>query len=43
MPSPYNYPPQESLVQHFSTAHVDELEERVNQLMEARRVHTQPP
>jgi Zn-finger protein len=29
-------------VQHFSTAHVDDLEERVNQLMVARHAHTQP-
>ena len=43
MPSSYNHPPQESLVQHFSTAHIDDLEERSNQLMVARRAHTQPP
>jgi hypothetical protein len=36
MPSSYIHPPQESLVQHFSTAHFDDLEERVNQLMAAR-------
>jgi hypothetical protein len=40
MPSLYNHPPQESLVQHFPTTHVDDLEERVNQLMEARHAHT---
>jgi hypothetical protein len=40
MPSSYNHPPQESLVQHFSTAHIDDLEERVNQLMAARHAHT---
>jgi hypothetical protein len=28
-------------VQHFSTAHIDDLEERVNQLMAARHAHTQ--
>jgi hypothetical protein len=43
MPSSYNHPPQESLVQHFPTAHFDDLEERVNQLMAARHAHTQPP
>jgi hypothetical protein len=43
MPSLYNHPPQESLVLHFSTAHFDDLEERVNQLMAARHAHTQPP
>jgi hypothetical protein len=43
MPSSYNPPPQVSLVQHFSTAHIDDLEERVNQLMVARHAHTQPP
>jgi hypothetical protein len=42
MPSSYNHPPQESLVQHFLTAHIDDLEERVNQLMAARHAHTQP-
>jgi hypothetical protein len=36
MPSLYNHPPQESLVQHFPSAHFDDLEERVNQLMVAR-------
>jgi hypothetical protein len=41
MPSSYNLPPQESLVQYFLTAHIDDLEERVNQLMAARRTHTQ--
>jgi hypothetical protein len=30
-------------VQHFPTAHIDDLEERVNQLMAARRANTQPP
>jgi hypothetical protein len=30
-------------VQHFPTAHIDDLEERVNQLMAARRAYTQPP
>ena len=43
MPLSYNHPPQESLVQHFLTAHVDFLEERLNQLMTARHAHTQPP
>jgi hypothetical protein len=43
MPSSYNPPPQESLVQHFSTAHIDDLEERANQLMVARCSHTQLP
>ena len=43
MPSLYNHPPQESLVQHFPTAHIDDLEERVNQLMAARHAHTQSP
>ena len=43
MPSSYNHPPQESLVQHFPTTHIDDLEERSNQLMAARRAHTQPP
>jgi hypothetical protein len=42
MPSSYNHPPQESLVQHFPTAHIDDLEERVNQLMATRHAHTQP-
>ena len=28
MPSSYNSPPQEPLVQHFPTAHIDDLEER---------------
>ena len=42
MLSSYNHPPQESLVQHFPTAHIDDLEERSNQLMAARRAHTQP-
>jgi hypothetical protein len=43
LPSSYDHPPQESLVQHFSTANFDDLEERANQLMAARRAHTQPP
>jgi hypothetical protein len=43
MPSLYNHPPQESLVQHFPTAHIDDLEEKANQLMAVRRAHTQPP
>jgi hypothetical protein len=42
MPSSYNHPSQESLVQHFSTAHIDDLEEKVNQLMAARHAHTRP-
>jgi hypothetical protein len=29
MPSSYNHPPQESLEQHFPTAHIDDLEEMV--------------
>jgi hypothetical protein len=40
LPSSYNHPPQESLVQHFPTAHFDDLEERVNQFMAARHAHT---
>ena len=43
IPSSYNHPPQESLVQHFPTAHFDDLEERVNELMAASYAHTQPP
>jgi hypothetical protein len=43
MPSSYNHPLQESLVQHFPTAHIDDLEERANQLMAARHAHTKPP
>ena len=43
MPSSNNHPPQESLVQHFSTAHIDDLEERSNQLMAVRCAHTQAP
>jgi hypothetical protein len=35
------HPPQESLEQHFPTAHVDDLEERANQTMTARHAHTQ--
>ena len=42
MPSSYNHPPQEPVLQHFPIAHIDDLEERVNQLMAARRAHTQP-
>jgi hypothetical protein len=30
MPSSYNHLPQESLVQHFPAAHIDDLEERAN-------------
>jgi hypothetical protein len=41
MPSLYNHPPRESLVQHFPSAHFDNLEERVNQLMVAMHAHTQ--
>ena len=40
MPSSYIHPPRESLVQHFPTAHFDDLKERVNQLMAARHAHT---
>jgi hypothetical protein len=43
MPSSYNPPPQESLVQHFPIAHIDDLEEKANQLMVARCAHTQFP
>jgi hypothetical protein len=43
MPSSYNHHPQESLVQHFSTTHIDDLEERVNQLMVARHAYIKPP
>jgi hypothetical protein len=43
MPSSCNCPPQESLVKNFPTAHVDDLEEGANQLIVARRAHTQPP
>jgi hypothetical protein len=35
------HPPQESLEQHFPTAHVDDFEGRANQLMTARHAHTQ--
>jgi hypothetical protein len=35
------HPPQESLEQHFPTAHVDDLEERANQLMAAKHAYTQ--
>ena len=41
MPSSYNHSLQESLVQHFSIANFNDLEERVNQLMVARHAHTQ--
>jgi hypothetical protein len=41
LPSSSNRPSQESLVQHFSTAHINDLVERVNQLMAARHAHTQ--
>ena len=40
MPSSYNHSPQESLVQHFATAHIDDLQARVNQLMAAGHAHT---
>ena len=40
MPSSYNHPPQESLVQHFPTTHIGDLEERVNKLLAARHAHT---
>jgi hypothetical protein len=43
MPSSYNHHSQESIVQHLPTAHIDDLEVRVNQLMVARHTHTQPP
>jgi hypothetical protein len=35
------HPPQKSLEQHFPTAHIDDFEERANQLMVARHAHTQ--
>jgi hypothetical protein len=35
------HPPQESLEQHFPTAHVDDFKGRVNQLIAARHAHTQ--
>jgi hypothetical protein len=35
------HPSKESLVQHFPTAHIDDFEERANQLMAARHAHTQ--
>jgi hypothetical protein len=41
LPSSYNHPPQESLMQHFPTTNFDDLEERVNQLMAARHAHIQ--
>jgi hypothetical protein len=34
------HPPQESLEQHFPTAHVNDLEERANQLMAVGHAHT---
>jgi hypothetical protein len=43
MPSSYNPSPQESLVQHFPTGHINDLEESVNQLTAARCADTQPP
>jgi hypothetical protein len=43
LPSSYDHPPQESLVQHFPTTNFDDLEERANQLMAAKSAHTQPP
>ena len=43
MLSSYNHLPQESLVQHFPIAHIDDLKKRSNQLMAARCAHTQPP
>ena len=42
MPSSYNHPPQESLVQHFPTAHINDLEKTVNQLMAAWHAYTKP-
>ena len=33
--------PQESLVQHFPTAHIDDFKGRANQFMAARHTHTQ--
>ena len=41
MPSSYIHPPRESLVQHFPTAHFNDLEERVNQLIASRHAHAQ--
>jgi hypothetical protein len=41
LPSSSNRPPQESLVQYFPTAHVDDFEGRANQLMAAKHAHTQ--
>jgi hypothetical protein len=35
------HPPQESLVQHFPTAHVNDFDGKANQLMVARHTHTQ--
>jgi hypothetical protein len=35
------HPSQESLVQHFPTAHIDDLKERANQFMAVRHAHTQ--
>jgi hypothetical protein len=43
MPSSYNPPPQESLVQHFPTVGINDLEERASQLIAARCAHTQFP
>jgi hypothetical protein len=43
MPSSYSPTPRESLVQHFPTTYIDDLEERANQLMAARCAHTQFP
>jgi hypothetical protein len=43
MPSSDKHLPQESLVQHFPTNHIDDLEERANQLKATRLAHTQPP
>jgi hypothetical protein len=41
LPSSYNHPPQESLVQCFLTVNFNDLEERVNQLMATKHAHTQ--
>jgi hypothetical protein len=43
MPSLYSPPLQESLMKHLPTTHIDDLEERANQLMAARHAHTQFP
>jgi hypothetical protein len=37
------HPPKESLVQHFPIAHIDDFEERANQLMTARHAHCSTP